>query len=309
MKVLMISGDKNMLVPGSEAYQRAKLQRAQVERLDIFIWPQVHTAREIFHAARTSHYDVVTAQDPFWRGHLAWHLARRTGARLNVQVHTDLAAEPWWRRAWARFQLRHADSIRVVSERMKEYLAPLHLRAPISILPVYVDLSRFVGLEHKSYPRFKKVLLWIGRFEPEKDPFQALSILRQVRDAGIDAGLIMLGAGSLESELKRAAFPVAPWVEFPGWQDPGSYLAMADAVICTSQYESYGVSIIEALAAGVPVVAPDVGIAREAGAYIADPTGLAFKAIGVLRSGARGELKLTLPTAEEWAKRWEETLV
>src|ERR1700733_3741770 len=100
MKVLMISGDKNILIPGSGAHARFELQRSQVERLDVFVWPQVHSLRSIRAAVRTRHYDLITAQDPFWRGHLAWHLSRRSHVRLNIQVHTELAAEPWWRRAW-----------------------------------------------------------------------------------------------------------------------------------------------------------------------------------------------------------------
>ncbi|MDP2652147.1 MAG: hypothetical protein Q8O94_03355, partial [bacterium] len=68
MKVLMISGDKNLLVKGSEASARLELQKSQAEQLDVFVWPQVHSRIEIWRAAKKNRYDVVTAQDPFWRG-------------------------------------------------------------------------------------------------------------------------------------------------------------------------------------------------------------------------------------------------
>ena len=306
MKILMISGDKHILIPGTVAYMRFELQKAQVEQLDVFVWPQVHAMREISAAAFAGKYDVIIAQDPFWRGLLAWHLARKTGAKLNIQVHTDLSAEAWFRRTFASFLLRRVDSIRVVSEKLKEEITP-HVQAPISVLPVYVDASRFVGLTRTTHPRFKKTILWVGRFEKEKNPGEAISILKTVREAGVDAGLIMLGSGSLDRSLRALAKDLS--VEFPGWQDPVSYTAMADVVVCTSLFESYGVSIIDALSAGVPVVAPDVGIAKEAGAIVVPRNGLASEVIRVLQSGERGVLTLPLLNEVEWAHAWKETLI
>lgn len=308
MRVAMISGDVRLLKEGSEPHARFELQRAQVEKLDVFVWPQVHSARTILRAAHAQSFDVVTAQDPFWRGLLAWWVARRTRAKLNVQVHTDLAAQPWWRRALAHFVLRRADSIRVVSEKIQRDLAFLHLRVPITILPVFIDLAPFRAIVHTSHPRFKKVILWIGRFEPEKDPAAALRILAEVRDTGIDAGLILLGAGSLEQDLRAKAKSLESYVEFPGWQNPAPYLAMADVVVSTSRHESYGVSMLEALAAGVPVVAPGVGVAQEAGAEVVSREECAAAVARILRSGERGALKLSLLTAEEWGETWRKSL-
>src|SRR4051812_28906343 len=93
MKVLMISGDKRVLDAGTDAHRRLELQRGTVEQLDAYVWPQVHSAWEILRAARSTRPDVVTAQDPFWRGLLGWLVARACGAKLNVQVHADLSGQ------------------------------------------------------------------------------------------------------------------------------------------------------------------------------------------------------------------------
>ena len=98
-------------------------------------------------------------------------------------------------------------------------------------------------------------------------------------------------------------------IEFPGWQDPKSYLQISDVVLCTSRHESWGASIIEALAAGVPVVSLDVGIAKEAGAIVVARADLAAAICDVLRTGKRGKLLLIMPSREEWAKHWRETLI
>jgi glycosyltransferase involved in cell wall biosynthesis len=307
MKVLMISGDKNMLTPGTEPYRRALLQRAQVDLLKIFFWGRGgSSAKEILRFARAEQFDVVTAQDPFWRGVIAWRVARKIGAKLQLQLHTDLSAQGWLKRTLAVFTLRKADSVRVVSEKIKKSLEALHLHAAIFVLPIYVDVSAFRRVVRKQNTEGKKTILWIGRFEEEKDPAYALLILKHIRDAGIDAKLVMLGAGSLEGNLRRLAQGMP--VEFPGWQNPVSYLAVADVALCTSWHESWGASIVEALAAGVPVVAPDVGVAREAGAYIANRTELAATVLEVLQKHMPGKLKINLLSAEEWAKRWKETL-
>jgi glycosyltransferase involved in cell wall biosynthesis len=305
MKVLMISGDRRILDPSSEAGKRLALQRGAVERLDVFVWPQVDALLSLYRAARANRYDVVTAQDPFWRGLVGWKCAWFSGAKLNVQVHTDLAHEPFLRRAIARLVLRRADSIRVVSARTAQALLARGFKVPIAVLPVFVDLARFRALTPR--PHAGKRMLWVGRFEAEKDPLLAIGVLRACRAQGLDASLTMLGAGSFERQLRREARGLP--VDFPGWEDPARYLPETDLALSTSRFESFGAAIVEALAAGVAVVAPEVGIAREAGAIIAPPGGLAATAVAALKEGARGALALALPSAEEWARRWRDSLV
>jgi glycosyltransferase involved in cell wall biosynthesis len=308
MKVLMISGDCSILDPTSAAGKRLSLQRGQVEALDVFVWPQVHLRREIIAASRKVKYDVVTSQDPFWRGLLAWRIARSSGAILNIQVHTDLFAQPFLRQVLASFVLRRADTIRIVSERIRAYLTLLNLRARVSLLPIYIDIEHFSHLPHTAHLGARKTMLWIGRFEKEKDPMLALRLLEQVRAQGVDACLIMLGTGTLNAQLQKTAVARHLPVEFPGWQDPVTYLPATDVVVSTSRHESYGASVIEALAAGVEVVSVDMGIAKEAGAIIVPRAELAKAIIEVLRASTRGTLKLLTPTAEEWARQWRDGL-
>ena len=296
MKVLVITGDRRF-GPG---HPRFELQRSAVDNLTVVYWGRGNWWPKI----PAGHFEVVTGQDPFLRGHLAGHIAQWKGARLNIQVHTDLDAQSWIRRIFARIQLRHADSIRVVSEKIKRQVELLGVKAPVVVLPVYLDVQKFSAIVRQ--PHDGKTILWVGRFEDEKDPLKALEILRRVRAHGMDANLVMLGAGSIESALRAAAEGLP--VKFPGWNDPRAYLQVADAVVCTSKHESWGESIIEALAAGVPVVSPDVGVAKEAGAKVVSRDELADGVLEVLKSGERGKLLITLLSAEEWARQWKESL-
>ena len=304
MNVLMISGDKNLLREGTEAAARLALQRSAVERLDVFVWPSVHSYAQIAGAARGSRYDVITAQDPFWRGLIAWRLSRRTGARLNLQLHAELAGQSLLKRSVARFLLRRADSVRVVSARLNAEIGKLGIHARVTVLPVFIDAGRFARVTRE--PHDGKNVLWVGRFEPEKDPLRAVAVLKEVRARGVDARLVMLGRGSLEGTLRKAARGLP--VEFRGWQDPVAYLSQADAVLSTSPRESFGASIVEALAAGVPVVSRDAGVAQEAGANVVAPEMLAAEVARVFASDSHGTLRLALRSPEEWVKAWKESL-
>lgn len=301
MKLLVITGDQSF----KAGNPRFDLQASAVEvggRLEALYWGP----GALWPSPKGDSYDTVSTQDPFWRGLLGLFLARRFKARLNVQVHADLSAQPLFKRLLARFVLRRADSIRVVSERIKVQIQKCSRRTTtITVLPIFIDIERFKKIERK--PDAHPTVLWVGRFEDEKDPLLALRVFEAVRKDVPHAKLIMLGAGSLEREL-RARSRALP-VEFPGRQDTLPYLARAHVVVSTSRAESWGASIVEALAAGVPVVAPDVGIAREAGAIVSGRERLAEVVVKALRTKPRVCLTLPLLSRNAWVAAWRRTLL
>jgi glycosyltransferase involved in cell wall biosynthesis len=85
---------------------------------------------------------------------------------------------------------------------------------------------------------------------------RAFARLRQRRAAR----LMILGAGALESELKRlaASLGVADHVIFPGFAaDPWPYYASANLFALSSDYEGYPLVLIEAMLCGLPIVSTD----------------------------------------------------
>ena len=67
---------------------------------------------------------------------------------------------------------------------------------------------------------------------------------------------------------------------------------MADLVLVPSNYEGYGMTIVEALAAGIPVLSTDVGIAHEAGAIVAKEDKFESSLVEWFKNDSReGELK------------------
>lgn len=227
-----------------------------------------------------SHSDVITVQDPGEMGMLGLCAARLLGKKLHVQVHTDIMNPAFYEhnlrnkiiRAFSAVVLPRASRIRVVAKRIEDSIrSRVPESTPISVLPIYVDRERFQLREKKQHPRFGLTALCIGRLEPEKNFSVAIEALREAREKGHDVGLVIVGSGSQREALKKLAVrrEVFEYVEFVAHsEDLRPYYAYADIMLVPSAYEGYGMAIVEALASGVPVLATDVGVAREAGAII-----------------------------------------
>lgn len=305
VNILAIGTDRDVLNPASESARRQAAYGAHFSRFDIIVFARGSTWKPATLSATTRAVptcswspllygldalrlarslpkpDVVTAQDPFETGLLSWLVARMTGARLHIQVHTDFLAPHFTgpvnriRRIIARFVLARADRVRVVSNRIKESLVtnnyPL---STISVLPIFVDIAKYkgahAGILAGRFSRFSVRFLVVSRLEREKNVALALDAFAAA--APQDACLIIVGDGSERGTLLKQAerLGIMARTFFEGLADPAPYYAASDLVLVPSRYEGYGRVIVEALAAGKPVLATDVGIARDAGAIVAD---------------------------------------
>lgn len=253
--------------------------------------------------ARKRGIEVVSAQDPFEYGLIAYCAARLSGARLHLQLHTDPFAPAFARAGLVNririllmsFLIPRARGIRVVSSVLQRHIERQYApRAPIQVQSIYTDIERFRSVRRNPDPLS---LLWIGRLEKEKNPALALHALAHARRAGYTATLTVLGSGSQENTLRALArtLSVEDAVSFVGHTDPVPFLERTALVLSTSDYEGYGLSIVEALAAGVPVLSTDVGIAREAGAQIASAESFGEELVEWLRGGPRSARLLIHP--------------
>lgn len=310
VRVLQISADRSargLLHHDSPAFKRQEayarvfgnldviafsLHRDQASAIDagpLRIFPTRAPFRLLYgwYAARMARTmpkpDVVTVQDPFETGLTGWCIARRVGVPLHVQLHTDVFSPSYRRHSLtnrirahiARFVLARATRIRVVSPLLKKGLEQNGITAPVTVLPIYADLAHIRQGGHPAltsrFHGFEKRVVVVSRLEREKNV--ALAIDAFAESASQNACLIIVGEGSEQERLVDLARRrgVQPRVFFEGEQDAANYYALADLVLVPSRYEGYGLVIIEALAAGKPVISTDVGIAREAGAIIASP--------------------------------------
>lgn len=224
--------------------------------------------------------DVVSVQDPFETGYIGLFFAYLFFKPLHVQVHTDIFSPHFAqvhptnarRQRWALFVLQRAKRIRVVSQHIRDMLVARGVRRPITVLPIFVDIARFAHIQHRAHSQYAYHFVAIGRLEPEKQFTEAVRALALVRAKGYAAGLTIVGEGSQRTRLEQVAqeYGVRDQVMYAGsLTDITPVLSTATALLVPSAYEGYGLVLIEARAAQVPVVAYDVGVAREVGAVIA----------------------------------------
>ncbi|MFZ0158065.1 MAG: glycosyltransferase [Kineosporiaceae bacterium] len=110
-------------------------------------------------------------------------------------------------------------------------------------------------------------LLYMGRLYREKAPELALDVIARLRGWGVPAVLVMAGHGPMESRLRsravREGLPIHFVGHVPEPQRVASLLGDADVVIAPGPRETFGLSALEALACGTPVVAHSGGAACE----------------------------------------------
>lgn len=224
---------------------------------------------------------LVSVQDPFEGGLAGTRIARAVKGRLQIQIHTDLLSPAFVRGSHlnkvrmriARKVLPEAHGIRVVSNRIKDSLAQAFpaLADRITVLPIFVDIAKMrttpaMFSVREKYPQFDWIAITVARLEPEKNVALALHAFARVGEKYPKSGLVIVGDGGERDNLKREArkLGIADRVIFEGVQtDVLSYYKTADLFLLTSNFEGYGMALVEAAAADCPIVTTDVGVAQD----------------------------------------------
>lgn len=303
MKILMISTDQKIFEPGSEVKSRMNGYASQADELFIVILGITRDLKiegKLKYIGMTrwralfwhpvGEFDLVTSQDPFETGIIAWRLARRLQAELELQIHTDIGSPYFWQESIknkiryliAKFLLPHADRVRVVSEKIRHYLVDkLKIaNSKIVVKPIAVDIEKIKNAPitvnlHQKYPQFEKIILMASRLTREKNISLAIDAMCEVIKQKPKTGLVIVGSGPEEKKLKKLSitYNLAPNVVFEPWIDQEtlfSYYKTCDLFLLTSLYEGYGLTLVEAQAAGCRIISTDVGVAREMGTVIVD---------------------------------------
>lgn len=224
--------------------------------------------------------DLIHVQTPFVAHYAGQRLARRLGVPLISTYHTlfeeylqhylPVLPAPWLRRAArhiSRAQCNACDRVIVPSQAMVERLTDYGVRTPLELIPTGIpnhqfgsgDGARFRARHHIAPER--PVALFVGRVAFEKNIGFLLEATTTARQHCPELLLLIAGQGparpTLEREVQHRG--LTGHVRFLDYLDrttelPDCY-AGADLFVFASRTETQGLVLIEAMAAGLPVLA------------------------------------------------------
>ncbi len=290
-------------------------------------WPAVN----FLEASRFAPH-VVHLHTPFNVGLFGWWVAARLG-RPRVFTHHTLFEEylhyvplpPPWLKPVAvglcRWFWNTSAAVVAPSREVAERQVQQGLRRPLSVIPTGVDVASFQGGD-ASGPRQElglqdgdRILLYMGRVAREKSLDFLLEAVARARRDDPRLRLVLVGDGPERPALQARALELGleGHAAFLGYRPRASlrhYLAAATAFVFTSQTETQGLVLLEAQAAGVPVLAVRASGTTEAvlperSGFLVEPgdTGV-FAAAMVRLVGDEALLRRLSDGAREQAERF-----
>ncbi len=166
-----------------------------------------------------------------------------------------------------RFSIEKSDGVTAVSRFLKEKtLTNFTLDRPIEVIPNFVNTEEWYRhdgerLRAQWAPNGEPVLMHASNFRPVKRVNDVIKVFAQVRKS-MPAKLVMVGDGPDRAEAERLCreLEICQDVRFLGKQSAlVEIFSSADLFLMPSQSESFGLSALEAMACGLPVLSSSVG--------------------------------------------------
>ncbi len=194
--------------------------------------------------------------------------ARLYGRRVGIihTVHNLARAETRHRvlRAVNRRAFSHGVVPVALNEEVRSSICREYALPP-SAVPVVgngIDLDAFRGPQRRGLRGAGARLLCVARLAPAKNHALLLQTVARLRESGRDVSLTLVGDGPLRGRLEELAreLGISEHVRFAGRRtDTPAFYRDCDLFVLLSDYEGMPMSIIEAMASGLPVVATRAG--------------------------------------------------
>lgn len=165
------------------------------------------------------------------------------------------------------FSINKSDIVTAVSESLKtQTLNQFDVKKDIEVIYNFIDLKRFTRKPNDIFrsafaPNNEKLIVHTSNFRKVKRVEDVVQVFSLLRDQ-IDAKLLFIGDGPerRNAESLCRELGVCNDINFLGKQDGvEEILSLADLFVLPSENESFGLSALEALACGVPVISTNVG--------------------------------------------------
>ena len=166
-----------------------------------------------------------------------------------------------------KFSIEKSDGVTAVSRFLKEKtITNYSCETDIQVIPNFVDTILFKPYENGEFrkalaPKGEKLLVHTSNFRTVKRVPDTIRVFEKVQKE-IPSKLILIGDGPDRSECERLCrqLDLCDKVKFLGKQDGlVEILSSSDLFLIPSQSESFGLSALEAMACGLPVISSSVG--------------------------------------------------
>lgn len=234
------------------------------------LWPNI-VARELGSWLAELRPDVVHVHNGLWLKALTAAQHAQV-PRTIYTLHGIDVIEPWYTRHMNRLAARRTTRVVAVSETLRDYLHHNARVRPecITVIPNGVSTERFRPGERSDAEREslglpgvdRRLIGIVARLDHVKNHallIDAFSLLVPERP---DAFLVIVGDGPLRSQLERQIerLNLQQHVRITGvLPDPAPILRQLDVFALSSEIEGTSMSILEAMATGLPIVATAVG--------------------------------------------------
>lgn len=243
---------------------------------------------DVFHV----HYAIPHATS----GYLACQLLGDERPRLVTTLHgTDITLvgrDPSFS-PLVKFSMAQSDAVTCVSESLAaDTRSFFTLEHELTVIPNFFVPRESVSLDRSKWVRAdEKLVVHSSNFRPVKRVQDVVDVFARIKET-VPSKLLLLGAGEGLGSVRRrvSELGLEEEVHFLGpVRDIDSFVASADLYLLTSELESFGLSALEAMAYGTPVVASRVGGLSE---LVEDGVSGYLAGVGEIDSFAEKALKL-----------------
>lgn len=223
--------------------------------------------------------DIIHVHSPFTMGRVGLHYSKRYGLPLLFTYHTlydeyvhyvpvaqDLARDVTIK--YSNHFCNQCNHIIAPSAEVANRLRHYRIKTPVTVIPTGVPLHRFEQgdnnwlRQHYNIPQENRILLFVGRLTREKNLEFLIEAFSRIKQNHPQTTLVLTAQGPLESDLKKLVLSLGLILErdviFTGalpFDTLVNVYFSADLFVFSSVTETQGLVLIEAMAAGLPVVA------------------------------------------------------
>lgn len=241
--------------------------------LAVPLWPRVNAV------AKKVGLDIVHVHSPFILGQTGARCSRKLDLPLVFTYHTlydqyvhyvpmgqtiarELAIK------YSSYFGNRCDLVITPSAEIRTLIKGYGITSPIEVIPTGVDVEKFRNGDPKwlrrqyHIPEYRKICLFVGRLNREKNLSFLIQAFRRVKEKEPEVCLVIIATGPQEKELKKLVINLGMSLNkdviFAGFLPSENLVDAycgADVFTFASVTETQGIVLVEAMAAGLPVVA------------------------------------------------------